>query len=519
MSTRTNRNFAFLASGLLTYASSAVFAPAYAEQAVVMTGVQVDYGDRTNRDPGSPFGMDVGYTIDDVCGAAQDPRLGFALNGMLNHMESEMVNAGAPFTLSQIENLPGAPNRFDIERDLANARDALCNQEEPGITVQPFTITYSSCRMSMTTPTNAMVINMPASGGQAFMLAADHPNQNVIHIELTSNIDSVSQVVGTGWNDGIEMTPTNASQDIFGYESDQYTFSYTTGLGNTAMGAMTESDVESGAVNSPLALGNLVSVETKGTAWISGSAPGIDIVKGFYQNLATRFQAGQANSFFGGMITNLVAMLDKGIPIIIDQTVSSKVMGRTSISGRTQSHVANIRLFDVAADWCDKTVEAPSTYETTDLNSMSQSGSSDPNAPSADEMAAAMQQARESMSNMTPEQKQAMEQFGIGDMMAQMMGGATDVGQPAAAANPAAASASAGSNMPPSDELQSDNLTESVQRHLKALGYDVGSTDGEMSLETSIAISTFQAEKSMKVTGEVSPQLLGALSAEVDSRR
>lgn len=50
-------------------------------------------------------------------------------------------------------------------------------------------------------------------------------------------------------------------------------------------------------------------------------------------------------------------------------------------------------------------------------------------------------------------------------------------------------------------------------------GYDVGETNGEMSMETTIAISTFQAEKGMAVTGEVSPQLLGILSAEVDSQR
>ena len=62
-------------------------------------------------------------------------------------------------------------------------------------------------------------------------------------------------------------------------------------------------------------------------------------------------------------------------------------------------------------------------------------------------------------------------------------------------------------------------MTESVQKHLQALGYEVGATDGELSLHTQIAISTFQAEKGLEVTGEVSPQLLGLLSAEVDGRR
>lgn len=66
--------------------------------------------------------------------------------------------------------------------------------------------------------------------------------------------------------------------------------------------------------------------------------------------------------------------------------------------------------------------------------------------------------------------------------------------------------------------ITTGNLTQSVQKHLQALGYDTGNTDGELSTETIIAISQFQAEKGMQATGEVTPQLLGILGAEVDSR-
>lgn len=62
----------------------------------------------------------------------------------------------------------------------------------------------------------------------------------------------------------------------------------------------------------------------------------------------------------------------------------------------------------------------------------------------------------------------------------------------------------------------SGNLTQAVQIHLKALGYDPGKMDGEASVQTSIAISQFQAEKGLEVTGEVSPQLAGILEAEVE---
>ena len=60
------------------------------------------------------------------------------------------------------------------------------------------------------------------------------------------------------------------------------------------------------------------------------------------------------------------------------------------------------------------------------------------------------------------------------------------------------------------------DLTQSVQNMLRALGYDPGAANGQLSTETIIAISQFQAEKGLEVTGEVTPQLVGILAAEVD---
>ena len=56
-------------------------------------------------------------------------------------------------------------------------------------------------------------------------------------------------------------------------------------------------------------------------------------------------------------------------------------------------------------------------------------------------------------------------------------------------------------------------LVQMAQQELTALGYDTGATSGEMNTKTTIAISKFQAEQGMEVTGEVSPQLIGALRA------
>lgn len=60
-----------------------------------------------------------------------------------------------------------------------------------------------------------------------------------------------------------------------------------------------------------------------------------------------------------------------------------------------------------------------------------------------------------------------------------------------------------------------DELAKMAQQDLVTLGYDPGNTDGELTTQTIIAISKFQAEHEMDVTGEVTPQLIGALRAAI----
>lgn len=63
-----------------------------------------------------------------------------------------------------------------------------------------------------------------------------------------------------------------------------------------------------------------------------------------------------------------------------------------------------------------------------------------------------------------------------------------------------------------------DDLTKMIEEKLAALGYDTGEVDGESTTETVVAISQYQAEKGMDVTGEASPQLAGILSADVKNK-
>jgi peptidoglycan hydrolase-like protein with peptidoglycan-binding domain len=58
-----------------------------------------------------------------------------------------------------------------------------------------------------------------------------------------------------------------------------------------------------------------------------------------------------------------------------------------------------------------------------------------------------------------------------------------------------------------------DELTMMVEQDLARLGYETGPVDGEETIETVIAISKFQAENNVAVTGEVSAELARTLMA------
>lgn len=58
-----------------------------------------------------------------------------------------------------------------------------------------------------------------------------------------------------------------------------------------------------------------------------------------------------------------------------------------------------------------------------------------------------------------------------------------------------------------------DELTMMVEQDLERLGYATGPVDGEETMETVIAISKFQAENNLAVTGEVTSDLARKLMA------
>ncbi|MEZ5502432.1 MAG: peptidoglycan-binding domain-containing protein [Halioglobus sp.] len=64
----------------------------------------------------------------------------------------------------------------------------------------------------------------------------------------------------------------------------------------------------------------------------------------------------------------------------------------------------------------------------------------------------------------------------------------------------------------------SDELTKIVQQDLTTLGYDTGGTDGTANTKTIIAVSKFQSEHNMPVTGDITPQLAGVIKATISKK-
>jgi Putative peptidoglycan binding domain len=459
--------------------------------AVIVHGVQ--------SDSGTEISSQQGFTLDQLCGAAD--ALAPVLGDLLSRVEAPL-------------NVPVDTISANVSSQLENMRNAVCPPDEDSGTEYFFTITYAHCRMAMDTGQYSMDIHLPPGSGDGMMSMADHAAREVTQMRLQRDIAAVNNVIGSGWSDDIQMTPTSRSGSHIGLPTTEYAFSYQSGLGLPGIGALDETDVTNGAITMPQVLGNLVSVRNEGTVWSTQCAPGIDIIQTFYENLSREVQPDQGTaSFIAGIINNNVGMLDKGLPLEIEHTVSSRIAGATMVRGSSHAVVTGFDVVPLPPQWCEQSLmPGPDEgYTFIDIDQQisdalgGAGGAGGAGSGQGDAVAAGLQQLNEAMEQLTPEQREMLNQFGLGGL-----GGLSQ------APAPSPAPSRAGRAGPSSADLYSDDLTQTVQNYLQALGYDPGNTDGELSTETIIAISQFQAEKGLEVTGEVTPQLAGILAAEVD---
>lgn len=466
------------------------------EYAVVVHAVQSSSGTQYHQ-PG-------GFSLKDLCAGVE------AVVPMISGI---ITRAEAPL------GLPTTAIQANINDQIENARKAICDMEGEGPSSNWATFVYSHCRLAGQTAAHSMDIHVPPGMGDGTMMIADHAEQQVIKGTLKRNLNLAYQGTGTGWSSDIQMKQVGAGSKL-GYETVGYEFEYQMGMGIPGLGEMTTSDLETMDPNiqSPQFLGNFASVDISGTAWLAQCIPGIDIVQSYHNKLTRELQPYDGSlGAFGGIVQNQVAMLEHGMPLDITSNTTGKVAGMPMMSSTDRNVVVGFDLIEMPDGWCSQSL-MPADYEVIDIDqqvnqTLTDAGMSAPDAQGTAEMNQAMEQMNQALEQLTPEQRKMMEQFGLGSMMQQ----ANPAGQPAAAPAGSAGGATSRSG-PSSADLTTDNLTQSVQNHLQALGYSVGNTNGELTTETVIAISQFQAENGMEVTGEVTPQLLGILGAKVDSR-
>lgn len=389
---------------------------------------------------------------------------------------------------------------------------------------------YTSCAMIMGNGTQYLRWTVPPLTSEPEMVAIDFSTGEGVRVPLETRLRQLEGALAPVEDamDGAivpmgELTQFSISgsqgtrRDTLGvsdggapvareFTSHSYEYSYTAKIGTVAGFDF---------------MANLGTIKSEGQAWIVPDAPGADVFSLFYDNFRNYVSpSAGTNSLMAGALLQMAGIASRGIPV---QTThkSSMSMGAMSVLssgvvGADATSTASIDRIMVlpgkAAGVCGP-ARIPEGVEITDLDEAmaAAQGAGAGAGPNSPEFQEAMRQASEAMEQMTPEQRQMMEQLGMGGMMP---------GAPAASsAGAAPGGGSSGGAMPSREELYSDDMAQMVQKHLQALGYDPGNADGDVTTDTIIAISEFQADQGLKVTGEVSPQLAGVLSAEVDKRR
>lgn len=441
-----------------------------AEQGLLLTGYNASFAS------GMPMGQQEGISKKALCGSDGISSLQTANQTVLDRL-GERLGGG------------GLPSLASVESGASAVRTEMC-QADGNFSVEPTAITYSSCRMTMDQQSVLTDMRLPSGQVDGAMEIANLWEAEVMRVPLHAS-EGASTTAGAG---GISWTGPGDTRQVAGYPATRWDFGYSASMSVSGMS---------------------MNVKTEGHGYFASDLPGMEIVRTFYDRFAEGTSFGQGGgSFFEGIMKTWVEVLDRGLPMEMDQTVNSSMMGMGGMGGGHRSilKVTGAQLVDLPDDFCTRAF-TPDYFEVTDAGAAMSGMTVTPGGAGS----GAEAEAAGPMSGLSSvfEMLKSGQQPGVATPGQQQApsgnpGGGTPTRAPAGAAAP-------GRTGPSSAELMSDDVTQSVQKHLQALGYDPGNTDGELSTQTVIAISQFQAERGMEVTGEVTPQLLGILGAAVDS--
>lgn len=452
------------------------FALALAPVAVAADKGLVLIGYSANYLGGMPVGSGGSLKADEFCGQGGVSAMLNAQQAVLDRLAGRIAGFAPP---------PAG----DLERAAGAAQKQLC-QGDRGFQVDPNVITYSACRLTVDQQAILMDLRVPAGDTPGAMDIVDFWKAEITRIPLYRSAGGAAAANAAEWDAAVNWTGPRDARQLAGHSATRWDFQYATTMAIAGAGMK-------------------INMSTKGYGYFSRNVPGFGILEEFYDRFASGISFEQGGgSFFGGLMSTWVDVLARGVPLEMDQTVTSS-SGAMGMGGSSRSFlkVSSLQLADLPADFCSVAL-APDYFEVSDAGQGLAAMSASPGGSGA----GAAPQAQEGMSSLGSlmEMINSMGQQGAAAAGGQQAPAADPAGQPAARA---------ASATPSSAELTTSNLTQSVQQHLQALGYDTGNANGELSTDTVIAISQFQAEKGLRVTGEVTPQLLGILGAEVDARR
>lgn len=373
-----------------------------------------------------------------------------------------------------------------------------------------FFLIFASCSMIMGSGDYYMRWTVPPFASEPHMLVLDTSAGEGKNIRLKTALEAAHETgVPLGNLRNAESYPTKETKTVTlevspeargfvaqEYSAQQYKFSYKGELmlPGTDMGPL---------------LGDLGSIKSNGDAWIVPDAPGADVVGAFYRNFDEHVvPSAGADTLLGGMMRQMAGLASHGIPVRTTQKTDVTGAWQAYRAGQTStSTIERIMVLPGRApEKCGPTI-VPEGIVVTDLGAEMDAASAEGNA----QLEQAMSEMAQAMEQMSPEQREMMKALGFGGGQQMPVAKPADQTAGAAAANTVTERTS-----PSSAELTTDNLTQTAQNHLQALGYDPGNTDGDVSTETTLAVLQFQADKGLAVTGEVTPQLVESLSAEVD---
>jgi len=440
------------------------------------------------------------YTLDTPISDAAQIAVYDAISGG-NHLTSQAA-AGALEAAKNFEKKCNAPNEPD------------------------FSIVFTSCSMTMTQGGQILHWIVPPQASEARMVIMDaNSNQFItgsnletafsklqtVAPEATGETDERSSVTRSGSSTKIPLKifrgePTLYSEEELYFDADEYAHSFT---GDLKLGAGSDQEFK------------FASIDSKGTATISAEVPGADVVMAFYTNFRDYVTPNlESGSLMGEMYNHMANVASKGMPLRYDQTIKMQMMiGSTRVSESSMS-VESVAIYEggAADEGLCGHVEMPDGWTAQNLDDMmagaAQGGGSGMSAQDAGQINQAMSQVNQALQQLPPEQQAMISGMGLEALMP----GGGNSAEPQATAPAASNNGVAKATGLSSADLTTDNMVQSVQLHLQALGYEPGNTNGELDINTQIAISEFEARKGRKPTGEPSPVLLGILAAEVDSQ-